>query len=184
MFRRFIPLFVICLLALLCGGSSAQSVPDRLERFARWAGADHDLDFQIMYVDSDDGVNGYFMPPGNYCNWAFCVSIEKPTIRVAVSKTMPPDVQEFLIAHELAHYGQWKHGSLDSVTTANIKEYENNADLIGQQTLCQIGQPHAGRDTFAWLQAALGYTGDENHGTLDERIAITEHACDARYEGA
>jgi hypothetical protein len=164
-----------CLALCLALFTPASASSDALDVFAHWAGADSGLDLRITQTDDPD-ISGGFIPPGTYCMMFGCMIVERPTIFVSIGKDVPLDAAEFIIAHELRHYVQWKLGYLEGDFDHLVMEHD--ADIAGQQAMCRIGQPQAGEDAFNIIHQVTGYEGDEDHGTLASRISAVRSACE------
>ena len=86
----------------------------------------------------------------------------------------------FILLHETGHCLQDESGWLDKQT--DIVTVELDADRRGTDLACGMGLD--GRrlliDTFEWAKESLGYYGDPDHGTLEQREgqAANAHACD------
>lgn len=93
-----------------------------------------------------------------------------------------------ILLHETGHCLQFQADPLAHVRNyrADPVKYELDADRRSADLACALGLDGRGllRQTFQWAHDAFGYNGDDNHGTLEQRMSQADNAraCDKQVE--
>lgn len=126
----------------------------------RWAGCSATL----ITSDEHSPIESFYNPSENQIYFG-----TKPGIPEYVATT--------ILMHETAHCLQ--HQKPGGVNPADYDwEYSNfelEADYIGAGLQCSVlhrDGARANHDTLVWANHTFGYDGDDNHGTLAQRIGM------------
>jgi hypothetical protein len=96
--------------------------------------------------------------------------------------TLPVEVADMIVLHEIGHCLQLQDGT---VWTGDTLTLELDADRRSVDLACSIGRD--GRSLqfrlWKWVNEKFGYVGDHSHGTIAERIAQADNAtmCSPRH---
>lgn len=144
--------------------------PAKYPAMVEWAGCTAEAD-----VDPEDSVVNSYYVPGYHV--------------IHIGAKDDPEIPYFagliILLHETGHCLQAQEGGLGSYSI-EPKRFELDADRRSADLACGLGLDGRGllRQTFQWAHDAFGYDGDENHGTLAQRISQGDlaTACDKRVE--
>ena len=139
--------------------------PTNYPKVVRWAGC-----HATVAANEDAGPEASFYIP----------MAKTMVVGTKADDSIPYYAGLFILLHETGHCLQDESGWLDKQT--DIVVVELDADRRGADLACGMGLD--GRqiliDTFDWAHRVLGYNGDMNHGSLEQRMgqAANAHACD------
>ena len=139
------------------------------ERLARWAGCKapvHTSDavsvLESFYAPEDSVWGGY-----------------ERGLYIGTRKDTPAYVGLMVTLHEVGHCLQHQTGTLDEMDTVTR---ELDADRYAADLACGLGLDGRSllHELFVWAFQVYGYDGDENHGTMVQRIHAGDRAsrCD------
>ena len=134
-------------------------------------------EIEVVYPAAEPGEpNGGFLSPGTYCSWFYCEVNTTPTIYLWHGAGVPDSIMRMILWHEIGHYDQWKRmgEAYRPWYRENPVRAEWDADVYQIRASCEAGIDPTRTIWDMWSWVFLdGYEGDDNHGTLLERI---EHA--------
>ena len=127
------------------------------ESLARWAGCRADVQ-----VEPTRSVLGSHYHPGY------------AILHIGTATDVPLAHRIIITFHEIGHCLQDQAGHLNyGGPFANLVEVELDADRQAADLACRYGLD--GRrmlhDIFVWAKQTFGYTGDDAHGTVEQRIS-------------
>jgi hypothetical protein len=142
------------------------------------AGLAKDVTVEYEIVD-EDGLYGSYTPAGVYCMLGFWCTEIPDTIRLQFGKRIPEDMRLFALLHETGHHVQNREGRLKYDTVAELRAIEWDADLFAARKMCELGYdgPDIARRIFAWVYIHVGYTGDDHHGSGQDRVRNVDIPC-------
>jgi hypothetical protein len=147
--------------------------PANYPKMVQWAGCTAELD-----VDENDSPAGSYYVPGYHV--LHIGAKDDPAI--------PYYAGLMILLHETGHCLQFQANPEEHVRNyrANPVKYELDADRRSADLACGLGLDGRTllRQTFQWAHDSFGYNGDDQHGTLVERMSQGDNAraCDKKIE--
>jgi hypothetical protein len=120
-------------------------------------------------------------------------SFYSPSRNTIYIGTMPEissaDSALVIVAHEITHCLQHQENpNMLETYTEDPTVFELDADRGSADLLCSIhiNGPKLAHDLFVWVKKTYGYNGDDQHGTLEERISqgLKAEHCKIRTEAS
>ena len=146
----------------------------------------HHLDKDLVRVVRWTGCKAQVFTSDEYHAAQSFYDYDKHALYIGTSNT--PAVHLLMIVlHESGHCLQAQIGYLIPLYNAGGSiAVELDADRIATDLACGAGLdgPSMLRNLFAWARATYGYEGDDNHGTMEQRIAQAENALVCRLTRA
>lgn len=103
------------------------------------------------------------------------------TLYVGTDHDVPYGVWLIVLFHETAHCLQYQElgQAMEYSYAVDPMAFELDADRHAATLVCGLGLDGPGflHDAFVWILKVYGYDGDENHGTLAQRIHAGDNAC-------
>jgi hypothetical protein len=143
---------VLALVVPVASGPAISTDVDTLTSIAEWAGC------ADVTVHEADILNAYFG-----------VDMMTGLPVILIGTQFPEEHRLTVFLHELGHCLQFMDGSIMEM---DIETRELDADGRSAQLACALHMngPKMVRDLLVWVHETFGYDGDEDHGTLAQRI--------------